>query len=449
MITNRFTRESWLTLQLAVPLIIGQVGQMLIALSDTLMLGWLGVVPLAACSFASNLIYLPMMIGVGMSIAVSVRVSQARGAQDPAAARAALRHGFYITMALGLLTIVCAALLLPHLRIFRQDPAVIEVVPPYLMLVAASMVPAMATMAWKNHADAMNRPWPAFWISMSGVGLNIVLNWGLIFGHFGLPAMGLEGAGVATLFARTMVFLGLVAWSGRDSAMRDWVPHTWWCMPDWKAVKGLVATGIPASMQLLAEVSAFVATTLIIGMLGAAALASHQVALQCAATIFMIPLGISMAVTVRIGEAIGSGRRETMRRIIMGGWLMGLAVNACSAGAFVFANWDIAGWFIVESDVRKMAASLLMVAAAFQLCDGFQVISVGGLRGLNDVKVPAWLIFAAFWLCGIPMGLWLAFLLEMGASGIWWGLVIGLTLNALLLGSRVWRKTNIGALGGN
>ncbi len=439
---SQFRRETWLTLRLAVPLVIGQVGQMLIALSDTLMLGWLGVVPLAASSFASNLIYVPMMVGVGMSLAVSVRVSQARGAGDSAAARAALRHGFYITLGLGALTLAGTAALLPFLGIFRQDPAVMEAVPTYLLLVAASMVPAMATMAWKNHADAMNRPWPAFWISLGGVVLNIVLNWGLIFGNFGMPAMGLEGAGVATLIARTVAFIGLVVWSARDAAMREWVPYRWWCMPDWKAVRNLLTTGFPASMQLLAEVSAFAAATLIIGMLGAGALASHQVALQCAATVFMIPLGISLAVTVRIGEAVGSGRRNAMRRIVIGGWMMGLLVNACSASAFVFANWEIAGWFIKEDGVRSMAASLLLVAAAFQLCDGFQVISVGGLRGLDDVRVPAWMMFGAFWIFGIPLGSWLAFGGEMGAAGVWWGLVTGLTLNAFMLGMRVWRKTS-------
>ena len=438
---TKFARETWLTFRLAVPLIIGQVGQMLIALSDTLMLGWVGVVPLAACSFASNLIYLPMMVGVGMSIAVSVRVSQARGANDPASARAALRHGFYLTLALGALTLAGTAAMLPFLGIFRQDPEVIEAVPIYLLLVAASMVPAMATMAWKNHADAMNRPWPAFWISMGGVALNILLNWILIFGNLGMPAMGLEGAGVATLIARTVAFIGLVIWSERDAAMREWVPYRWWCVPEWKALRVLLATGFPASMQLLAEVSAFVAATIIIGMLGAAPLASHQIALQCAATIFMIPLGISMALTVRIGEAEGAGRRVTMRHILIGGWAMGLLINLCSASAFVFANWQIAGWFIQEPEVRNMAASLLLVAAAFQLCDGFQVISVGGLRGLDDVRVPAWMMFGAFWVFGIPLGSWLAFGAGMGAAGVWWGLVTGLTLNAFMLGMRVWRKT--------
>jgi len=194
MRSSRLLAESRTTIRLAVPLIIGQLGQMLISLSDTLMLGWLGVTPLAACSFANTLIYLPMMFGIGMSMAVSIRVSQARGAGDPAAARAALRHGLFITLALGLLTLAGAFALLPFLGLFGQDPRVIAVVPDFFLLVAASMIPAMASMAVKNHADAMNRPWPVFWISIGGVVLNIVLNAILIFGHLGAPGMGLDGA---------------------------------------------------------------------------------------------------------------------------------------------------------------------------------------------------------------------------------------------------------------
>ena len=174
--------ESRVTIRLAIPLIIGQLGQMLISVSDTLMLGWLGVTELAACSFASTLIYLPMMFGIGMSMAVSIRVSQARGANDPAAARAALRHGLYITLAMGVLTVLAALAIRPFFGIFRQDPEVIAIVPDFLLILAASMIPAMGSMAVKNHADAMNRPWPVFWISLGAVGLNVLLNWMFIFG---------------------------------------------------------------------------------------------------------------------------------------------------------------------------------------------------------------------------------------------------------------------------
>ena len=437
----RLLGESRTTIRLAIPLIVGQLGQMLISLSDTLMLGWLGVTELAACSFANTLIYLPMMFGIGMSMAVSIRVSQARGANDPPAARAALRHGLYITLALGLLTLATAFALLPFLGMFKQDPKIIAIVPDFFLILAASMIPAMASMTVKNHADAMNRPWPVFWISMGGVALNIALNWILIFGKLGMPALGLEGAAVATLIARTASLAGMIFWCVRDPGLKEWIPIHWFRVPDWSAVKDLVATGFPASMHLLAEVSAFVAATLIIGNMGEAALASHQVAIQCAATIFMIPLGISMALTVRIGEAFGAKNQAVMRPIMASGWMMGVAFTILSASSFVIFNHELAGVFIDDAQVLEVAAALLIVAAAFQFCDSLQIIAAGVLRGLDDVKIPAWIAFWAYWVVSIPLGWILAVKLGMGVTGMWWGITLGLTITAVMLGSRAWIKT--------
>jgi MATE family multidrug resistance protein len=433
--------ESRTTIRLAIPLIIGQLGQMLISLSDTLMLGWLGVTPLAACSFANTLIYLPMMFGIGMSMAVSIRVSQARGANDPAAARAALRHGLYVTLALGVLTVFAALAIRPFLWVFQQDRDVIAIVPDFLLILAVSMVPAMGSMAVKNHADAMNRPWPVFWISIGGVLLNIVLNWILIFGKWDAPHLGFEGAAVATLIARAAVLVGMIAWCRGDADLKEWVPKRWLRPPDWAAVKDLLRTGFPASMQLLAEVSAFVMATFIIGNMGKAALASHQVAIQCAATIFMVPLGISMALTVRMGEAFGAKNFASMRPIVASGWAMGIAFSMVSASAFAFLNHELAALFIKDADVLAMAASLLIVAAAFQFCDALQIIAAGALRGLDDVHGPAWIAFGAYWVVSIPLGWCLAHPLGLGVTGMWWGITVGLTITAVLLGRRIWKRT--------
>ncbi|WP_052573484.1 MATE family efflux transporter [Haloferula sp. BvORR071] len=433
--------QSRTTIRLAIPLIIGQLGQMLISLSDTLMLGRLGVTPLAACSFANTLIYLPMMFGIGMSMAVSIRVSQARGANDPAAARAALRHGLYVTLTLGVLTVLAALAIRPFMGIFQQDPQVIAIVPNFLLILAASMIPAMGSMAVKNHSDAMNRPWPVFWISIGAVALNLLLNWMLIFGKLGAPRMGFEGSAVATLIARTASLVGMIWWCRQDAALKEWVPIRWLRAPDWAAMRDLLRTGFPASMQLLAEVSAFVAATFIIGHMGKEQLASHQVAIQCAATIFMIPLGISMALTVRIGEAFGAKNHAVMRPILASGWAMGVSFTLISATAFICFNHQLARLFIDDPQVLEMAASLLIVAAAFQFCDALQIISAGGLRGLDDVHTPAWIAFWAYWVLSIPLGWVLAVKLHWGVTGMWWGITAGLTMTAILLGRRIWKKT--------
>ena len=432
------------TLILAFPLIFGQVSQMLVGLSDTLMIGRLGVVPLAASTFANTILYLPLMLGIGMSMAVSIRVSQARGAGDMQMAREALRNGLLIAIIVGLFTVAAAFALIPFFSYFGQEPDVADAAGNYFLIVAVSMIPAIGCMTVKNHADAMNHPWPAFWITLGGVALNVLLNWILIWGKFGAPALRLEGAGVATLLARIATLVFLIHWCRRSRTMHDWVPRHWFKRPHGPSIRSLVKVGLPASVQLLAEVSAFVMATLIIGTMGKVALASHQVAITCAATVFMVPLGLSMAMTVRIGEAWGAGARERLRPLVVSGWIMGACFTACSALTVLLFPNVIAGWFVTEPEARALAATLLVVSAAFQFSDALQIISMGALRGLDDVHGPAWIAVFAYWVVSIPVGWWFAFRLDWGASGMWWGITIGLTLTALLLGRRLWMRTRVG-----
>ncbi|MDF1824619.1 MAG: MATE family efflux transporter [Verrucomicrobiales bacterium] len=430
------------TLLLAFPLIAGQVSQMLVGLSDTMMIGRLGVVPLAASTFANTILYIPLMIGIGMTMAVSIRVSQARGAGDPAMAREALRNGLLIAFIVGLITALGAMAIIPFFSLFGQEAEVTNSAGDYFLIVAVSMIPAIGCMAIKNHADAMNHPWPAFWISLGGVVLNILLNWILIYGKLGAPALGLEGAGIATLTARTATLVALIHWCRDSKTVHDWVPRNWFRAPDGPSMRSLVKVGLPASLQLLAEVSAFVMATFLIGTLGKVSLASHQVAITCVATIFMVPLGLSMAITVRMGEAWGAGNRERMRPLVVSGWLMGSLFSLCSAIlVFLFPNF-IAGWFVTEPEARALAASLLVISAFFQFSDAMQIISMGALRGVDDVNVPAWIAVFTYWGISIPVGWWFAFKLNWGASGMWWGITIGLTITALFLGIRLWLKVS-------
>ena len=435
--------ESRATVKLAFPLVIGQLSQMLVGLTDTLMIGQLGVVPLAAATFANSILYLPLMFGIGMAMAVSIRVSQARGANDVQMAREAVRNGLLIALVVGLLTVLLALAVIPFLHLFGQEPEVTKAADRFFLIVAVSMIPAIGSMALKNHADAMNHPWPAFWILLGSVGLNVLLNWILIWGKWGAPAMGLEGAGLATLLARTAGLVALIVWCRRSPAMREWIPHHWIKRPHGPSIRSLVKVGLPASLQLLAEVSAFVMAAMMIGTIGKEALASHQVAITCAATVFMVPLGLSMALTVRVGEAWGAKQPQRLRPIVVSGWLLGTLFTIVSASTVLLFPGTIAGWFLDEPGALAVATSLLLVSAAFQFSDAMQILSMGALRGLDDVTVPAWLAVFAYWVVSLPVGAWFAFGLDWKAPGIWWGITIGLTLTALLLGRRLWKKTAV------
>lgn len=436
-------RLSWVdearaTLLLALPLIAGQVGQMLMGVADTVMIGHVGVVPLAASTFANTLVMVPLLFGIGLLTSISIRVSQGRGGGRLDAVKDAMRHGTWLALTLGVLAVAVLIGLVPVLGMFGQAEEVVESAPVYLMLVAFSLVPGFVTMAWKNFADALSRPWPPFWILMAGVGVNIFLNWLLIFGNWGFPALGLEGAGWATLMARCAVVLGLYLWITRSTRVREWTPKRWWGLWKGNEFRGLLGLGIPIGLQLVAEVGAFAAGSLMIGSMGVVALAAHQVALTCASTSFMIPLGVAMAVTVRIGEASGGGSKARQRTILLGGWIYGLIFTGISMALFlVFGGW-IAARIVTDPEVIELATGLLIIAGVFQLVDGSQVISSSGLRGLGDVKIPAWLGIIAYWGVAVPSGAYLAFSRDYGAHGVWWGLALGLGTAALTLGTRAW-----------
>ena len=438
---SSIAREGRATFILALPLMAGQVSQMLMALVDTYMIGKIGTVELAASTLAHSILHLPLMLGIGIAIAVSVKVSQARGAKKPQIAKAALRDGFLLSLLLGAATFVLSWLTLPLLPFLKQDPEVVARLPVFYMLVSASMTPAIVSMAVRNHSDGMARPWPVFWLILAGVFLNIFLNWLFIDGHWGAPALGLEGAGLATLLSRLASMVGVMMWCRFSPDLKDWSPHRWFLMPDRKELADFWKIAWPSSLQVSAEMSAFIAAALLIGTLGAAALAAHQVAIMCVATIFMVPLGISMALTVQIGEAKGEGNFERMRPIVLSGWLMGLVISLVCVTAFLTFDKTIAAAFVAEEEPIKIIVGLLWIATVFQVADHSQILSAGVLRGMDDVKSPALIMFGSHWLVGTPLGAFLAFGQEMGSRGIWWGLSAGLMTAAVLLGWRAWRMT--------
>lgn len=434
-----FREETRATFKLALPLITGQLSQMLIGVADTVMIGGIGKVALGAATFANTLLVVPLVLGIGLLSSVSVRVSQARGGRRPDHAEEALRHGTWLAVMFAAVTVAAALALTPFLRLFNQPPEVTARVPAYFLICAFSMIPAFLSMVWKNHADALNRPWPAFWIMLGGAALNVLGNWLLIHGRWGLPALGLEGAAYSTLFARVATAAALLIWLCRAPSLREWMPRRWLARCHRAGFVSLLTIGVPASLHSLVEVSAFAISSLMIGTLGVTALAAHQVAITCAGTAFMVPLGVSMALAVRVGEAVGANQRGRLRRILGGGWLLGAGFMTLSMLMFFGWGRELAGLFVKDADVIETAAALLLLAGAFQLCDGLQVVSAGALRGMDDVRAPAWFAFVAWWVVALPLSWLLGLYLKQGAFGVWAGLTAGLAVAAAALGRRAWR----------
>ncbi len=441
---NQWVKEARPTLALAAPIMAGMLGHMMIGLADTLMVGRVGVVPLAASALVNTLTHLPFVFFFGLLSSIGVLTSQARGAQHPREAGEVLRHGLVLALAAGLCTVASTLCLRPFLDRFGQPAEVVAAARTYLILFGVSLLPALVFYGGKHYCEALNHPWIPNFILLSGVALNIFLNWILIYGHWGAPALGLAGAGWATIIARTYTAIALLTFIGRAAIFREFRPECWTAPLDLVRFRRLLQLALPIGVQHFLEVSAFAFAALMMGWISTDAIAAHQIAITCAATTFMCGLGIGMAVCIRVGQAWGAGEYPRMRRIGFVGITLSGGLMSLFGLVFVGAGKTIAGWFIVSPAVVSLGAQLLLVAAVFQVADGVQIAAISGLRGQNDVRVPAFIAILAYWIVAVPIGYVLAFRAHYGAFGIWIGLAIGLGAAAACLTWRFhWRSANV------
>ena len=422
---------------MASPIIAGYVGQMLMGWADTIMVGRVGVIPLAACAFANTMLAVPLVFGFAVLSSVSVRASLAFGAGRARISGEALRAGLVVAGVLGISVAVAIHAALPLLPWLGQGDEINSACKNFLLLCSWSALPVFLTTAAKNFCEALFRPWVPFWIMIAGVLLNVGLNWILIYGNLGAPAMGLDGAGVATLLARVAVAAAIIVYMLLAPALKDGRPVNWLAIGLIAEMRRLLAIGLPTGGMHLAEVSGFAFGSLMMGWLGAGALAAHQIAITCAATTFMIPLGLSQAVSVRIGQARGAGEERRYLPIILGALGTAVLIMAIFAVTFMSAGATIAAWFVTNAAVTALAAQLLLVAGFFQIFDGIQITSSGALRGFEDTRAPMFIGVLSYWLVALPISYLCAFKLGFGPRGIWFGFVTGLALAATALVARL------------
>ncbi len=430
---SQLLRELRPTLALALPMIVAQVSQMLIGLTDNAFVGRVGTVELAAAAFSHGIFGMFYIVGIGLLLPVGVFTARDHGAGNEAGCAAWLQHGRGLALAVGAAAVVLLTLLSTQLHRFGQPPEVVAIMRPFFLLNALSLVPVFYFQVQRQYLDAFGRPWVGTSIMLVDIGLNALLNWVFVWGHWGAPALGLTGSGVATLIARTLAVAIIAAWLRGD--------HGGAAKLAWPRFRAMLQMGVPAAGCLLFESGAFAAAALMMGWLGATALAAHQIALSCAALTFMVPLGLSMAASIRISKALGEGRREVLRSIGFGTFAFSCLVMAVFAIIFVVAGTLLARGFTADPAVIALAAQLLVVAAFFQLFDGTQVVASGALRGLTDVKVPTGITFIAYWVVSLPVAHLLAFRTPLGPLGVWTGLATGLSCAAVLLGWRFHRLT--------
>jgi MATE family multidrug resistance protein len=341
---------------------------------------------------------------------------------------------------MGLLVALTAHALLGFLPIFSQPAEVNSSAGNYLLLCAWSMPAVFVTGTAKNFCEALARPWPPFWIMLGGVLLNVLLNWILIYGNLGASAMGLDGAGLATLLSRIATMVAMLLYPALESRLHAAWPSDWTAPGLLPEIQRLLGIGIHSGGLSLCEVTGFSFGSLMMGWLGVTELAAHQIALTCAATTFMVPLGIGQAVSVRVGQARGAGRFGEIRTIVHGTLGMTLGIAVLFAAVYLTLGSWIAGCFTDDPAVKALTAQLLVLAGVFQVFDGIQIASSGALRGFGDTKIPFLFGILAYWVVALPVSHLAAFHFGLGASGIWIGFVVGLAIAAVALATRLLAK---------
>ncbi len=412
---------------------------------DTIMVSrGLGPEALAAVALGNAVFFASMIFGMGVMNAVSPMVSQAFGAGDLPQVGRAFRQGLWLAVAIGLPIFLLVRSMPAVLIVMGQDPDTVELTRGYIKTISWGVFPFLLFIGTRSFVEAVSRPRPATVIALFGVALNIVANYILMFGKLGAPAMGIAGTGLASTIVFWSNFLILLFFCLADARLRSLADLQHLRRPDWRYLGRLARLGAPIGISQGVEAGLFMLTALIMGLISTTALAAHQIAIQFAAFTFMVPLGVGLAASVRVGQAAGRGDHLGARKAGYAGILLAVGFMTVTALIMWLYPRAIIGIFLdvelaANAEVAGIAISLLGIAAAFQIVDGVQVSAMGALRGLKDTFVPMVISVLSYWVLGLGVGYVLAFRVGMGPRGLWWGLVTGLGSAALLLTTRFQR----------
>jgi len=428
-----FKTESRALLRLASPIILSQIAQVLMGLVDTVMSGHAGATEQAVVGLGVAL-WIPVFIGL-MSVvqAVSPIIAHHFGAGDREAVARDAREGLWLALATGLLPLLVVPWAPDLLMLFDIEPALAQRTGVFLWGIGLGLPAALLYRALAFYSSSINQTRPIMVLAFVGLGVNALLNWVLIDGHFGLPAMGGAGCGWATGIGMWVSLGALAAWTARAPVYKPYDVWHSWSLPTWAVQKRLLRLGLPMGGAGFAEVAAFASVAVLVGRFGDVQIAAHQIALNFSALVFMLPMGLSAAITIRVGHALGAGDARAARRVAWIGVAVGLVIAALAIGPIIVLRHQVAQFYSTDLAVQALAADLLLFAAFWQLFDATQVCAIGALRGYKVTLLPMLLMLSAFWAVGVPSGTWLAYRgfvagEPMKVYGFWVGLVIGLVL---------------------
>jgi MATE family multidrug resistance protein len=421
---------------------MGMLGHTFVGLVDNLMVGQLGAAELAAVSLGNSFFFVAMSIGIGFSTAITPLVAEADSEHNFAKGKSAFKHGFVLCSILAIVLFALILLAKPLMYMMNQPQEVVVLALPYLDIIAISLVPLIIFQALKQFSDGMSlTKFPMYATIIANV-INVFFNYVLIFGVWGFPKMGVVGAGIGTLIARFVMIMLMWYFLNRLEKTKAYVKDLKLFVLEHSMLKKINSLGLPSALQMFFEVGLFTAAIWLSGTLGKNPQAANQIALNLSSMTFMIATGLSVTAMIRVGNQKGLKRPVELRRIATSIFIMGLALAILFALIFLIFNNVLPTFYLDLNDlthfadnqnVVEIASSLLIIAALFQISDSTQVVFLGALRGLQDVKIPTLITFFAYWIIGFPVSYFLGDASKYGSSGIWIGLLAGLTASSIFL----------------
>ncbi|MCF6132406.1 MATE family efflux transporter [Flavobacterium wongokense] len=439
---SQYTKEFKSNMQLAYPVIIGMLGHTLIGIVDNIMVGKLGSTELAAVSLGNSMIFVAMSLGIGFSTAITPIVAEADAEQDTSKIRSAFHHGLFLCTILGISLFGLVVLAKPFMELLHQPKEVITLAKPFVDWVAFSLVPLIMYQGYKQFADGMSMTKVSMYAIIMANVLHVIINYCLIYGVWFFPKMGILGAGLGTCISRIAMVAFMHIILSRKDKLKQYFHDFSFDEIKKEMIRKIVNLGLPSAMQMLFEVVLFTAGIWLCGNIGKTSQAANQIALSLASMTFMFAMGLSVVSMIRISNQKGLNDYKQLVIVARSIFLLAILIEILFAVMFVslhqilpylFLNMENQSQLLDNQEVIAIAAKLLLVAAVFQISDGIQVVVLGALRGLQDVKIPMYITFVAYWVVGFPTSYYLGIHTELKAVGVWIGLLAGLTAAAVFL----------------